>query len=170
MELPRFISCPENILSHPHLLGKCQEHHISLINSWWWHKKMNASCRQRIVTSVGWYRDAQDTIIAHSIRKDSNKYIINASTRQTVMNATIKTDIHSKFSTAILISNNLSHCSYKYTSSHQSMCPDFRVQQMQSLLSQLKYKQFLWGNGRQKDESEEDFIRGSTICVICIGL
>lgn len=63
-------------------------------------------------------------ILAHNIRKDPNKYIINANTRQTVMNATIKANMYYELSGTILISNNLSHCSYKYTYHCQSMCPD----------------------------------------------
>lgn len=62
-------------------------------------------------------------ILAH-IRKDPKKYIINVNTRQTVMNATIKANMYYEFSGTILISNNLSHCSYKYTYRCQSMCPD----------------------------------------------
>lgn len=44
------------------------------------------------------------------------------------MNATIKANMHSEISRTIMISNNLSHCSYKYTCSCQSVRPDFRVQ------------------------------------------
>lgn len=40
------------------------------------------------------------------------------------MNATIKANMRSEISRTIMISNNLSHCSYKYTYTWQSMCPD----------------------------------------------
>ena len=76
-------------------------------------------------------------ILAHNIRKDSNKYVINANTRQTVMNATIKANMYCEFSGTILISNNLSHCSYKYTYRCQSMCPDLEF----SKFSRCSYHQ-----------------------------
>lgn len=58
---------------------------------------------------MGRHRGAYDTILTDNIRKYPNKYIINTNTRQTVINAIIKLNMHSEFSRTISISNNLSY-------------------------------------------------------------